>query len=131
DVGHRAQGGDGCARAGESAGEFVVGDGRAPAVGSDVVVCVVDQLFHDAGQSNLVGGECGTAFEGQGRHRHAPAVADLADDIADRDSHVVVEDLAEFGSTLHRLDRSGGDSGGFHVADDPGDALVLRVSVFG
>ena len=54
-----------------------------------------DQLVHTASQLHLLGHERGAPLERQRRHRDAPAVVDLADDVGHRDAHLVVEDFAE------------------------------------
>src|SRR5262249_28672186 len=85
-----------------------------------------DQLVHAPRQADLLGHERRAALEAEGRHGHAPAVVERADDVGHRDADLIVEDLAEVAVAGQRLDRPDLDPGRVHGTDHPGDAGVAR-----
>src|SRR5439155_838483 len=75
---------------------------------------------------DLLGEKGRAALEAERRHRHAPAVVQLTHHVAERDLHVVVEDLAEVALAGEGGDGANLDAGRVHRADDPRDAAVAR-----
>ena len=71
--------------------------------------------------------ERGAALVGQQVHGDRPAAVDLAQQAVERHEHVVVEDLAELGAAVHRLDRPHRDAGRVHVDEQRRDATVGRL----
>ncbi len=62
---------------------------------------------------------------GQGRDRHPPALVDLAHHVGGGHADVLEEDLVELGLARDLAEGPDGDTGGLHVHEDEGDALVL------
>src|SRR5438034_5526290 len=114
------------ARAGEAPGDLVVVDGAAPAAWTGRGARERDQLVDPARQAHLLGEKGRAALEAERRHRHAPAVVQLTHHVAERDLHVVVEDLAEVALAGEGGDGANLDAGRVHRADDPRDAAVAR-----
>src|SRR5206468_5889614 len=123
-VGHGAERVHLGARAGETARDLVVVDGAAPAAWAGRGLRQPDQLVDPARQAHLLGEEGRAALEAEGRHRHPPAVVQLAHHVAERDPHAVVEDLAEVALAGEGGDGAYLDARRVHRADDPGDAAV-------
>src|SRR6266516_4182653 len=125
-VGHGAERVHLGARAGEAPGDLVVVDGAAPAAWTGRGARERDQLVDPARQAHLLGEKGRAALEAERRHRHAPAVVQLTHHVAERDLHVVVEDLAEVALAGEGGDGANLDAGRVHRADDPRDAAVAR-----
>ena len=66
------------------------------------------------------------SLEAQGDVGDPPAVVLRADEVRDRNAHVVEEHLAEVALAVEGPHRTHLDAGTAHVEDHPGDALVLR-----
>src|ERR687887_2524780 len=101
-------------------------DGAAPASWARRGARECDQLVHPAREAHLLGEKGGAALEAERRHRHAPAVVQLPYHVPERDSHMVVEDLAEVALAGEGGDGPDVDARRVHRADDPGDAAVAR-----
>ena len=75
------------------------------------------ELSHLHLERGLEGEAERSALVEQGRHRHLPAPADLAEQVLRGHLHAVEEDLVELGLTGDLRERANFDTGGLHVDD--------------
>src|SRR5262249_28062248 len=71
----------------------------------------------------------GAALVGEHGHRDAPALADLADEVLPRHTHVLEEHLAELALARDLAQRPHLDAGRIELAEDEGDAAVAVLSI--